>query len=121
MSERAYNRSRPLDMGLQLHALRALNLPNSEAKLRGRGVRFTYAAQPTPLSRRYDLELSHHRGSPPEVCVLSPDLTALAIEHDPLPHVYIPRLRGMLPSLTLRDNPIKKAPLRAPSGSGGLS
>lgn len=88
MSERAYKRRHPLDMGRQLHALRALDLPDSKAQPRGRGVRFTYTAQPTPLSRRYDLELSHHRGNPPEVCVLSPDLTALARERDPLPHVY---------------------------------
>jgi len=61
--------------------------------LRGEGTlrigkfRFRYYAQPTPISRQYQIEILYSRYKRPNVFVLEPDLLALA-DGRKLPHVY---------------------------------
>jgi hypothetical protein len=51
------------------------------------GLLWQFEAEPTPLSRRYTIELTYASGSSPDVIVRSPDLVVLA-EGRRLPHVY---------------------------------
>jgi hypothetical protein len=83
-----YTRIHRLDLGGQLLHLRALGIEGSVGQLRNGLLSFQYSAQPTPLSRTYDLHLTYRRGEKPETRVLSPNITALAEGHDTVPHLY---------------------------------
>jgi hypothetical protein len=50
-------------------------------------LEWQFTAQPTPLSRRYQVRLSYALGGAPQVLAISPDLVDLAAERR-LPHVY---------------------------------
>lgn len=96
--------------------LRALPLDGARLMyLSGRALRYRFRLAPSDFGRIYECELRLTPGShPPEMFVLSPDLTTLADEAA-LPHVYsnngpgtklclwLPRQREWLPQMSLVD------------------
>jgi hypothetical protein len=83
-----YNQVHRLDLGGQLLRLRLLGMPGAVAQLRNGLLAFDYSAQPTPLSRTYDLRLTYRRGEKPQTRVLSPNVAELAEDHGSIPHLY---------------------------------
>lgn len=112
MASIGYTRIHRLDLGCQLLHLRALSMPGTVASLRGGLLTFDYTAQPTALSRKYELCLSYRRGDAPQVHVLSPSISELAAGHGRVPHLYehkhpvklclyLPRTREWGPEMSL--------------------
>lgn len=112
MTDIGYNRIHRFDLGGQLLHLRALGIENSVGQLRNRLLTFQFVAQPTPLSRSYELRLTYRRGEKPEIRVLSPNVAVLAEGHDLVPHLYdhhhpvklclyLPRTREWGPEMSL--------------------
>ena len=112
MSSIGYARIHRLDLGCQLLHLHALNFPDSVARLRDGLLTFDYVAQPTPLSRTYNLRLSYNRGESPQVYVLSPNIAEIAAGRELVPHLYghkhpvklclyLPRAREWGPEMSL--------------------
>lgn len=70
----------------QLLILRGSKSPGT-GSLRNEKLRWTFSAQPLPLSRQYRIGLTYRPNKPPRVYVLEPDLRLLT-NGRPIPHVY---------------------------------
>jgi hypothetical protein len=51
------------------------------------GLIWNYRVRPTPVSRKYAIQIRFQRGGTPQVFVTEPDISALA-NGRPIPHVY---------------------------------
>ena len=80
-----FPRPRPISVAKQGAALSA-KIPGSQARVRSSRLRWTACVCPSPLSRKYDIEVSYSLASSPRVRVLRPELRTR--EGESLPHVY---------------------------------
>jgi hypothetical protein len=94
-----YDRARPLTPAQQFVNLKSNPICQGRGSLRRGKLVWDFQAQPTPLSRLYDVRLEYAADVLPSTIVLAPDLDALA-GGKKLPHVYAqkpPRLCLYLP------------------------
>lgn len=76
-----------LTISQQAFAIRNI-LPDATVSL-GRGIHLTITAelQPTPMSRRYGVQIDYRLGAPPDVQVLAPELQLHSAAEE-LPHTF---------------------------------
>lgn len=72
--------------------LRANPICAGTGRLHATGLIWDYRDRPTPLSREYSMRIRVQRGETPDVFVMDPDPSELAVGR-PLPHVYHDPLR----------------------------